>query len=569
MKKTEKVIDSFNLPELKPGDIIQYHTRDWDGTMWNWLYWSHTIMYIGEGEIIHSSGNGVERLTLEEKLESVGPGLDNIAVLRLKETVSVDMDRVIDFALQRIGRNYDLFSLYLFTKQKDFPFRPMSGYYCTELIWAAYYSEHIDLDLNRVGWVRPLDIYESKHLEKIYVKNPEAVIIFPGLHRDKYTDDEEEVYYAETVDGWKLGIKRYRPKTDQVSKYPVILCHGLAANKNSCDFGMEGSEDWNQYSLAAYLSQGGNNHSVSFDVWVPELRGRGRSKTFDPFLQPNKYSWCLDEYVDYDIPAIIDRVKNQYIEEKKEQVKPFWIGKSMGGMLAYAFDIYPRKNSSHFKGVVTIGSPVKFENSASMLSYIPNRLIYKISGPINFHQLLLMIDNNLIDCVFTILGNKNHMEPDIYEQFIRENFDNPLSSSVFKHFAVMETNEVFCRFPHSPGLFDFFNRPYLKRRYPLLRDFFAPFSYTDHLSDFTCPLLVVAGKGDSIADVGDVKYAFDQVSSADKSFLLFEKDAVDDQGNKYSSFDYGHMDLNMGRKAKDEVYTKIHDWLIKQESKES
>jgi hypothetical protein len=25
----------------------------------------------------------------------------------------------------------------------------------------------------------------------------------------------------------------------------------------------------------------------------------------------------------------------------------------------------------------------------------------------------------------------------------------------------------------------------------------------------------------------------------------------------------------MGRKAKDEVYTKIYDWLIKQESKES
>ena len=127
------------------------------------------------------------------------------------------------------------------------------------------------------------------------------------------TGDKKSVYYTEeTLDGWKLIIKRYRSKTSEKAKYPVILCHGLAANKNCCDYGEEETDEWNKYSLAAYLSKGGNNNDISFDVWVPELRGRNGSQTFNPLTHTGKYKWSLDEYVDYDIPAIINTVLSRY-----------------------------------------------------------------------------------------------------------------------------------------------------------------------------------------------------------------------------------------------------------------
>ena len=36
--------------------------------------------------------------------------------------------------------------------------------------------------------------------------------------------------YAMTSDGWKLGIKRFRPARPDPNKRPVVLCHGLGLN---------------------------------------------------------------------------------------------------------------------------------------------------------------------------------------------------------------------------------------------------------------------------------------------------------------------------------------------------
>ena len=39
--------------------------------------------------------------------------------------------------------------------------------------------------------------------------------------------------YAETADGWLLGIKRYRPEQPDPGKLPVVLCHGLRSTAPS------------------------------------------------------------------------------------------------------------------------------------------------------------------------------------------------------------------------------------------------------------------------------------------------------------------------------------------------
>ena len=33
--------------------------------------------------------------------------------------------------------------------------------------------------------------------------------------------------YAYTADGWRLGVRHYRPQHPDPAKLPVILCHGL------------------------------------------------------------------------------------------------------------------------------------------------------------------------------------------------------------------------------------------------------------------------------------------------------------------------------------------------------
>jgi len=136
----------------------------------------------------------------------------------------------------------------------------------------------------------------------------------------------KRVYYAKTSDGWKLAIKRYQP-IGRKSKYPVVLCHGFAANSYSVDFGLEDTDEWHQYSLAAYLSKGGNG-KLKFDVWVPEFRGRNESQTFDPDTCPEKYNWCLDDYVDKDIPAIISCIKREYRKEKNVHPRCYGLEKA-------------------------------------------------------------------------------------------------------------------------------------------------------------------------------------------------------------------------------------------------
>src|SRR4051812_17595086 len=39
-------------------------------------------------------------------------------------------------------------------------------------------------------------------------------------------DDE----FAYTKDGWRLGVRRYRPARPDPGKLPVVLCHGLGLN---------------------------------------------------------------------------------------------------------------------------------------------------------------------------------------------------------------------------------------------------------------------------------------------------------------------------------------------------
>ena len=75
-----------------------------------------------------------------------------------------------------------------------------------------------------------------------------------------------------------------------------------------------------------------------------------------------------------------------------------------------------------------------------------------------------------------------------------------------------------------------------------------------HLDKISTPMLFLAGAGDRTATPDSVKYAFDRVSSNDKTFRVF--------GRAYGGqCDYDHVDLVLGKHAPQEVYPVVEEWL--------
>ncbi|MBN1860163.1 MAG: alpha/beta fold hydrolase [Candidatus Thermoplasmatota archaeon] len=361
----------------------------------------------------------------------------------------------------------------------------------------------------------------------------------------------QEIVYAKTSDGWYLRIFHYIPEGLAVVRYPVILCHGLAANKNSCDFGEPGTLEWQKYSLAAFLSQQHTDARPVFDVWVPELRGGGPS-LFNPRENPKRYRWCVDEYIDKDVPAIIARVQQWYKEKKMEIPAVFWVGKSMGGMIAYAHGETP-DGKKDLKGVVTLGSPVVFGKSSVFLEFITRITPRNIALPIRIME--LVEKSSELAHHFKGLGaNLENVEPAVLERYLQVGLSGVLSSKVLSQFSLFFKHMTFCRYPRFPWLYDVFGR------IPRLKRVFAPYSYTENLYRFSAPLLIIAGGLDKMAPKTDMLYVKDHVGSSDVTYLEFSKDAG------YQA-DYGHLDLTLGRHVREEVYPKIYEWLLKQSNK--
>jgi len=80
------------------------------------------------------------------------------------------------------------------------------------------------------------------------------------------------------------------------------------------------------------------------------------------------------------------------------------------------------------------------------------------------------------------------------------------------------------------------------------------FNYTKEIPRLTLPALFIAGRVDVAADPEIVRWAYERTSSSDKTFREF--------GLVWGhSADYGHDDLILGRRSRDEVFPVIEQWL--------
>lgn len=356
-----------------------------------------------------------------------------------------------------------------------------------------------------------------------------------------------------TSDGWELPITRYT--SDETIATPVILCHGLAANKHSVDFGEFKEKDWRKYSLACFLSNYEKRNEFAFDMWVAELRGRGENPSFDPEENPEKYRWTVDDYIDKDVPTIIDYVQDWYCKNKEckvdEKPKVYWIGKSMGGMIAYGYG--QKEDGFHnFKGVITLGSPTAFHYWKTALEILARITPRRAVGHVNASK--FFIDHPRVCGEFKKnVANEENIDMDILDRYIEIGMNNTISLKVLTQFMVFYRHNNFCKYPHFPWAYDTFGR------IPFFGKIVHPYSYKYNLEKFKTALCAIAGGVDNAAPPLDVQYTAGHVGSSDITYHNFCKQSG-------CEHDYGHFDLNMGLNVRKEVYPYLYDWLLRQEN---
>lgn len=112
--------------------------------------------------MIESTAPGTIRGILEETCVNKW----DVHLLRVPNATKEQIDGAVDFCIGQLGTTYNLdFAHDYSADEKD--------WYCSELVWAAYYNQGIDIEtkgiLNEPG-ITPRDIYRNKNLTEINFK---------------------------------------------------------------------------------------------------------------------------------------------------------------------------------------------------------------------------------------------------------------------------------------------------------------------------------------------------------------------------------------------------------------
>jgi len=318
-------------------------------------------------------------------------------------------------------------------------------------------------------------------------------------------------YFAKTADGWRIALHRYEPDRKRPDQAPVLLCHGLGANR----YNLDGP---GALSMARKLCDAG------YDCWVVELRGAGYSS--HPRLWNRKrYDWLFDDYVSHDIPAALNR-----IQALTGHRQVHWIGHSMGGMVAYAYLL--TQDSARIRTMTAIASPCFARGESWMLDKVIGlRGVLKLIKKLPYHgtgALLVPFMPLFKATLGHLFGNPQNLSTTDLSKLVVVTPTN-LPTSLIYQFACWYAEDGFC-------------------------DAYANVHYYRELHRITVPALLIAGAVDKLTPPEDIAYVHDHIGSADKTLMTFGKAS----GCRY---DYGHIDLVLGKYAPEEVWPHIFDWL--------
>ncbi len=328
---------------------------------------------------------------------------------------------------------------------------------------------------------------------------------------------QDETHFIRTSDGWRLALHRYRPD-DEPQGLPVILCHGVTANR--CGFDLPGAP-----SLAKFLRENGR------DVWVAELRGSGMSDAPHLFKSDVPYSWHFEDHLRSDFPAIIENILSRTGARSAH-----WIGHSMGGMLLYAH--LSSNQEDRVASGVTIGSPADFSKIASPRL----KRLLRFKWVLRYHRVFPPI---VVARFLTPFAP--HIAGIMVKAFHAPNISPENARKVLATCAQLIAS----------------SRMWLDLAEFIQRSKFGPQNgpgYLEGLPKSRVPLLILAGSADQMAPAASVTAALDAAGGSGQSrCVVLGKDSGCQE-------EYGHMDMLVGERAETEVFPMIIEWLQSHDS---
>lgn len=320
-----------------------------------------------------------------------------------------------------------------------------------------------------------------------------------GFREHVLTFRPDELHRVRTDDGATIAMGRYLPKGERRIEEPVILCHGLGANRFTFDL-------TERYSLARRLAERG------FEAWILELRGRGEAG--------RSPSCSFDRQVDFDATAALRTV----LATGAKGV--LWVGHSKGGLVALA---HAGKNvDSPIRAIAALGSPTSFEYQRRLKPFarvvrpllaapaVPIQHLARVAmwvpPPAWFMRYLVAVEN---------------LEPDIFKKAL-VNVGSDVSGGVGRQFLRWISSGSW-------------------------RSLDETHDYTRGLQNIRAPTLLLGGTADLLAPPDAVAAAGKHLAGPVELIIA----------GRHTGFavDYGHGDLMLGRSAPDELYPRVIEFL--------
>lgn len=342
-----------------------------------------------------------------------------------------------------------------------------------------------------------------------------GVFLYNATASKQWSDTHDEYYTATTSDGFVLPLYRFKP-TAPVQNVPVLLCHGLGANR----YNMMAPGPVN---LARWLAAKGH------DVFVAELRGAGKSVELNHMnTAPGAWDFNFDTYARKDGPALLRKVA---AVTGSQQVD--WVGHSMGGMLSYAL----AGSASDLSGVslrraVSVAGPAMFKD-------LPARTIALMTGGVRLP--FARLPNDLLTAFTPMLYPWAFQENDPAIGF-KTNYDPAFVRGLMKFGTTGISRQLVMQFLHW-------------YRSGELKSLDGRNDYLAGLKNSPVAFLFLGGSKDLLTPKASLRLAFD-MHGGEKKLLYFGRE----EGH---GVDFGHGDILLGLSAPTEVYPHIADWLVR------